>query len=429
MSVEIEERIQPSAPEAISTFSRFVGDVDRFLADFWGRQPLLSRDADSTAFNDLLSLEDVDYILTSTSLRSPAFRLVKAGHDFNTSSYTRSGAVGPQRVYDLADTGRVYEEFDAGATIVLQGVQRFWLPLTRFCRELELVFTHPAQVNVYITPPGSQGLGIHYDTHDVFVLQVSGRKQWEVYKRLVEFPLQSQTAPRLTREEAGPALITTELQPGECLYIPRGYLHEAYSLDETSAHLTVGILTWTWKDVVEEILKETDEEVEFRAPLPIGFANGSTTFPGEMAERVEMLKQFLGTVDLEKIADRLRYRFWSSRTPVLVGQMSQLAQLDALTDASTVRRRKEAVCRLSIDGEPEQLNVLLGDRELTMPADLEPAMRTILEREFFLVGELAEELDEESRLVLVRRLIREGLLEAISPPQSARNAPGRHIQG
>jgi ribosomal protein L16 Arg81 hydroxylase len=84
-------------------------------------------------------------------------------------------------VGDLADPGLVYEHFYAGATIVLQSLHRFWPPLARLSRDLELALTHPVQVNAYVTPPASRGLGVHHDTHDVFVLQVHGRKHWDVH--------------------------------------------------------------------------------------------------------------------------------------------------------------------------------------------------------------------------------------------------------
>ncbi|MGO7984355.1 JmjC domain-containing protein, partial [Rhizobium johnstonii] len=71
-------------------------------------------------------------------------------------------------------------EFAAGATIVLQGLHRLWPPLIDFTRLLIDDLGHPAQVNAYVTPASSQGFDPHYDTHDVFVLQVSGEKHWRV---------------------------------------------------------------------------------------------------------------------------------------------------------------------------------------------------------------------------------------------------------
>ena len=137
--------------------------------------------ANPQGFLDLLTLDDVDRILTTTSLRTPSFRLVKAGEQISESAYTRSGRTGSKPVSGMADAARIAELFDDGATIVLQGLHRNWEPVAAFCRALELQLGHPCQVNAYITPPGAQGLALHADPHDVFVLQAFGRKHWEVH--------------------------------------------------------------------------------------------------------------------------------------------------------------------------------------------------------------------------------------------------------
>jgi hypothetical protein len=67
------------------------------------------------------------------------------------------------------------------------------------------------------------------------------------------------------------------------------------------------------------------------------------------------------------------------------------------------------VCELRTKGD--RIVVLLGDRRLEMPGWLEPAMREIAGRASFRVGDLREEIDDaQSRVVLIRRLVREGLL-------------------
>ena len=388
---------------------RCVGDVDRFLERDWARAARHGENAGS--FDDLLSLSDVDRILSTTLLRLPAFRLVKDGKGLDPASYTKSGRVGGRLVGDLADPGRVYAHFHDGATIVLQGLHRYWDPLTRFCRDLEFELTHPVQVNAYVTPPGSRGLAVHHDTHDVFVLQVFGSKHWDVYAPSVELPLASRRWIGGAAADGGATLSVT-LQPGDCLYLPRGFPHAAASQDYVSVHLTVGVTAYTWHDVVKDILDSTEEATSFREPLPPGFADDAEGFRALVAERVEALQRWLGGLDTDAVADRMVARFWSSRPPLLAGLLDQLARLGSLSARSVVRRRPGSACQVAVaDGA---LGVLLGDRRLTMPADLEPAMRWILGEDRFTVGDLAGFLDEGSCLVLTRRLVREGLLEVVS---------------
>ena len=389
---------------------RCAGDPAAFVRDHWAKAPLLRRGAGPDGFDDLLSLDDVDRILATTSPRTPAFRMVKDGKPLLPSAYTKSGRMGSVPLADLADPGKIFDQFHAGATIVLQSLQRYWPPLTELSRQLELFFTHPVQVNAYLTPPASRGLGVHHDTHDVFVLQVHGRKLWQVWDAAVPFPLahQKQLPPGAESPTEAPQ-VDAELAPGDCLYVPRGFRHAARTAETASLHLTVGMLTRNWNDLLREVVELATEEAWFRESLPVGFANDPATLEGSLADRVEELRRFLDKVDLAKVADRAGRRFWANRPPPLEGQLRALLSLDELDDATVVRRRPGAAARLRVAGG--RLELLLGDRTLTMPATLEPAVRQVLDGDELTPGELAGHLDGPSRLVLVRRLVREGLLQ------------------
>ena len=335
------------------------------------------------------------------ALRLPAFRLVKDGATLPSSAYTKAGRTGSKPIVGVADPARIFELFRQGATIVLQGMHRFWQPLAEFCRELDLSLGHPTQVNAYITPPGSRGLAVHRDAHDVFVLQSFGRKHWEVWE------------PGMSAEEAtggAEPVLSVELQPGESMYIPQDTPHAARTQGTVSGHLTVGILTTTWATVLREVLARVESEGPFRERLPAAYHRDPEGLASAVADRLEELERWLGKLDAAEVADERIRRFLTSRPPVLTGSLAGLLDLDAITDRTEVRRRPRSVCELQTRGD--RLIVLLGDRELRMPASLEPAMRTVAAADRLRPEDLGPELDAESRVVLVRRLVREGLLEA-----------------
>ena len=139
--------------------------------------------ADPADLVGLLSLEDADHLLTATAIRTPSIRLAKDGSVLPESSYTRSATLAGKPLTGLVDARKALALFDDGATIVFQGLHRYWPPLTRLVAELELELGHPCQANAYLTPPGSQGFAVHSDSHDVFVFQTAGAKQWEVHTR------------------------------------------------------------------------------------------------------------------------------------------------------------------------------------------------------------------------------------------------------
>jgi hypothetical protein len=397
----------------MTSLARCVGDTKRFLDHHWGRAPLHRVAADESGFADLFSLDDVDHLVSSTSPRLPAFRLVRDGKPLDSTRYTRTAKIGGKAVSGVGDPRRVFEEFHAGATIVVQGLQRYWPPLTRFCRSLELELTHSVQANAYVTPPRSQGLGVHYDTHDVFVLQLAGRKAWDVYLPVLADPLPSQPWSS-DRGAPGEPCLSAEVKAGDCLYVPRGYLHSAHAEQELSAHLTVGVPAQTRHDVANVVVRGAADDAWFRGGLAPGWADDGDALADDVRDVVRRLRDWLDTVDAEAVARQVATSFWKGRPPLLSGQLHQLLSLERLADGSVLRRREGTVCRLSSDGQ-EHLRVLLGDRELRMPAALSPVMHRIAAQSGpFPLSALADELDELSRLVLGRRLVREGLLEIVA---------------
>lgn len=314
-----------------------------------------------------------------------------------SSSYTKTTRTGSEAATGVMDAQAVYREFVAGATMVFQGMHRYWQPLALFCRQLEQSLGHPVQANAYVTPPGSQGFDAHEDEHDVFVLQSHGTKRWMVHERHDLPP---------TR----PPLIDSAIGPGDSLYIPAGFPHSASTQADASVHVTVGILSLTWAKVLSEAVKLTEGNLMVDEPLPLRFAERDN-LSQVVEERLTELGAIIAKADATQIADRLRRGFLTTRQPVLRGQIHQLLSLNDIADDSVVRVRAGAICVLR--STDDELSALLGDRELRMPAWLEPAMQLMVEQGELPVSALTPHLDQSSRIVLIRRLITEGLLEVV----------------
>jgi lysine-specific demethylase/histidyl-hydroxylase NO66 len=401
----------PTPSPTGSALGRAIGDVAGFLDRYWTSAPLHREGADPAAFADLFSVDDVDRFISSSSPRLPAFRLVRDGTPLDPSRYTRTAKVGGQPVAGIGDPGRIFDEFRVGATIVFQGLQRTHPPLTRFCRDLELELSHSVQANAYVTPAGARGLGVHYDTHDVFVLQLAGTKAWSIHAPVLADPLPSQPW-KGTAADAGPVLLSVELAAGDCLYVPRGYLHSARAQDALSAHLTIGVVTTTWYDVLRELLAGASEEPELRRALPAGYADDPTALAAGVEEAVGRLGKWLEGVEPGAVAEATARRFLAGRPPILTGQLHQLARVEKLSDVSLLRRRQGSVCHLVVEGDGLTV-VLGGGRELQMPAALHATMARIRDAGVFRLGDLGDLLDGPSRVVLGRRLVVEGLLEIV----------------
>ena len=387
-----------------AALARCVGDVDAFVDHRWGRAPLLTARQGDDTFADLLSLDDVDRILTATSPRRPAIRVVRAGREVPSARYTRTGTVGSQTLRDLPDVDRLLGLFDDGATIVLQGLQRSWPPVGRLCRGIEAYLTHPVQANAYLTPPSSQGLNVHHDTHDVLALQTHGRKRWVTWPPVIDQPLPGQHV-RVDASTLGPPEVDAELAPGECLYVPRGTLHAAATTGAASLHLTIGIRVITWHDVARRVVERTRDVASFREALPVGFARRPDELRAEVPARLKQVADLVVDADAGAVADREAERFWSTLLPRRAGGLrSRLVDLD---DDTQLVPRDELPFTCEVSGE--RLLVRRAGTALDMPAWVEPAVRALLGNPVRLGG-LPGGLGARSRAVLVRRLIREGMV-------------------
>ena len=126
------------------------------------------------------------------------------------------------------------------------------------------------QANAYCTPAGAQGFAVHHDTHDVLVLQVSGRKRWRIYAPVAELPLKDQRWSADDAAAVGAPLHDITLRAGDTLFVPRGWPHEAISDDAASLHVTVGLHPPTRLDALRAALGECADDVEFRRTLDAG---------------------------------------------------------------------------------------------------------------------------------------------------------------
>jgi bifunctional lysine-specific demethylase and histidyl-hydroxylase NO66 len=372
----------------VSALDLLSGDAQTFLRKVWASRVHLHRtDPEGPGgVAELLSLQDADRLLTATAIRTPSIRMARDGQVLPEAAYTRSATLAGKPLTGLVDARKTLALFDDGATVVFQGLHRYWPPLTRLVAELELELGHPCQANAYLTPPGSQGFAVHSDAHDVFVFQTAGSKLWEVHG------------------QDGPEEVL--LEPGVSMYLPTGTPHAARARDVVSLHVTLGINQLTWRGLVERTIEPVLGEVADEH-LPAGYLDDPTALAGPLADRLERLADAVRCVDATAAVEAEVRRFLTSRPPRLEGGLHDVLARAELTDRTPLRRRVGHPCVLLDRGD--RVEVLLGDRSVTVPAWIRPALEEVRARGELTPADLP--LDEQSRLVLCRRLVREGLLE------------------
>ena len=280
---------------------------------------------------------------------------------------------------------------------MLQALHRTWEPVADFSAALSGELGHPVQANAYITPPQNRGFDDHYDVHDVFVLQIEGTKRWVLHEPVHPDPLRDQpwTDRRSAVAEAakGEAHLDVVLEPGDALYLPRGWLHAAQAQGAVSIHLTLGIHTWTRHGLAEQLAQEAlallAEDPEMRGSLPLGVDGPG----GELDTVRERLVAALAAADPTPRFQRTRR---GQGRPAPLGPLAQLAAVQDLGPGSPVRLRGALEARL----EGPRLSTRVG--WLDFPETDLPSVSCLLDGEVHTAGELGVEL--------VARLLRAGVL-------------------
>jgi hypothetical protein len=163
----------------------------------------------------------------------------------------------------------------------------------------------------------------------------------------------------------------------------------------------------TWRAVVERALGSALDQLGSEH-LPGGYLDDPSLLADGLAERLGMLADAVRDLDPTAVADAEVRRFLTSRPLWQRGGLRDQIAVRDLADDTRLRRRPGHPCVTRAEGD--RLLVMLGDRELRMPGHLAPALEMIGSRATFTPADLADHLDLQSRLVLCRRLVREGLL-------------------
>lgn len=375
---------------------------DAFFAEYFEKKPLVIKRGEPNYFSDLLSFAEMDRVISTMGLQHPEVNVTKSDGNITPADFAyETGQIDPVRVNQL---------FADGATVILSGLHERLPQLASYCRAMEAAMSARVQTNIYMTPPGNQGFNPHYDSHDVLVLQVQGTKEWRVYGTPIELPLADQGFER--GMDVGEEVMRFMLEPGDTLYLPRGMAHDAVATDDTSLHITTGLMFRTWADVLAEaVIAKAHREPAMRRALPPGFANNGADLEAYDDTFAELLT-LLADVPVGKMLTGFREDFLTGRLPRVEGQMAQLAKLDTLTVDSHVGGRPHVVFAL-YDQEDEQVRLAAQGAEIVLPAFARSAMEFCLTTPDFRVGDMGGELDDGGKLVLAKRMVREGLMQVL----------------
>ncbi len=274
-------------------------DRAQFLEQHYGRKAarLSGGPTRFAGLADWTSLDDLLAALPLWSDRSLALSL--AGQPIPPREWCREGKDRLGEKVRQPDPEKLAHWLREGATLAIDFVDRLLPPVRRLTEALEAALQAPVTASFFLSWQRRQGYPAHFDTQEVFALQLIGRKAWRLYQGGFEAPvdlpgLRSNELPvEQKRQLVGPLAERFELAPGDLLYVPAGQFHEALALDEASLHLSLGVMRPTLQDFLGSLLPAlAAQSADFRRALPTpGNPEAQRRFLAELgrnlAERLE----------------------------------------------------------------------------------------------------------------------------------------------
>ena len=374
--------------------------LDDFNSQYYEKKHAHIKTNNASRFSDLISFEKLDEIVGMYGLTAPDITVVNSRNDVSKDQYIWKG--------DLIDPVKVAGLFAKGATVIFNSLQDQIEPLRQLCSGMSEDLQLKNQTNIYLTPPDSQGFNAHWDTHDVFVLQVEGSKNWKIYKESFELPLE-ESKYKFEKDciEASNVVDEFVLEQGDILYIPRGVMHSATSSTEKSLHVTLGITAYTWKNFIMDYVEQlADADVNWRESvslLPKDRELVKHNFDSKLKEMME-------SVNIESITEkhvRNVKDFFRIRKPDLLSQSLDSSDLKE-TDIIVPHNHNNIKITESDDKHKIKLNT--GMREIIFPIVAKKTINLIFNSNKQSIGEFNDDIDWESRKLVVDKLLKESLV-------------------
>ncbi|WP_432000689.1 cupin domain-containing protein [Streptomyces sioyaensis] len=247
---------------AISSAVRSLGGD--FPAEVFGRTyRLWPRVGD---FSDLFTWDDLNQIIARHRLDPPRLRLFGDGSQIPQHHYTHPVVSKRHTVWHRIEPANLHHQLKGGASLVLDAVDALHPRVEELATALERHFRTDVQVNLYASWTPKEGFGVHWDDHDVVVLQLEGAKRWKIYGATRIDPLRVDT--EAPEPPTGAPVAELVLQAGDMLYLPRGWWHAVAATEGRSLHLTCGLKPTTGADLLSWLSDRLRVSNTVRANLP-----------------------------------------------------------------------------------------------------------------------------------------------------------------
>ena len=381
-----------------------------FMAEHYDHKPCLLK-GDPVLYQSLFNFRDFSDLLEMSSVWSnETLRIVLDGNTIDKTDYCQKTAGRDGFAVWRPTPRKVSDWMHKGASVVLDCAEHMHPGLRQIANAITVQTNARVNCNIYCSFDGHQAFNSHFDTMDVFVLQMEGQKKWHVYEGRFEQPIEAAdfNYPSFGQDHhdraKGKVSLQPVLKPGHFLYIPKGQYHDACATKGPSLHVTFGTNQPRGTDFIKTVFDSLVEVPEFRKALPdFDDVENHNAAIGALADTLHRLLQ--NSEIAKQMRDEQRRRTYTD-----------FARYDVPNAiALDVFRVRKISTSFTLGASGYTLSV--GTNTVNVPNELAEAVQWILKRQVFddaAFVAATPELSETNRQTVLQTLERAGLLENIN---------------
>lgn len=351
---------------------------EAFFAGIRGRKPAHIKGAPDK-FAGVMSWQTLSDLVNQTGIwSSHSLQLVLDHRKLEPQEYCTPETGRDKQQILAPDLDKVRGWLRQGASMICNDVDNLTPGLKATARALEEALTAKVQANLYCSWQAHPGFGSHFDTHEVFALHVAGRKTWRIYGRHFDDPVSHVSFKTLGQEfhdrHKGPVTMEVTLEPGDLLYIPRGWYHDALATSEATMHVAFGATGPVGLDLFGPLFERAVQDALFRRNVPTG-------------DRAALQSHMAALGD--RLAEYLRDPKMIESFAAFVAAYRFPRQAIALPGDALTRQYRRAPFAMRLVKKQSVVVLTDGKRGVPIPPGTERPIRWVLERPAFAEADFA----------------------------------------
>ncbi|GIW22057.1 MAG: hypothetical protein KatS3mg068_1064 [Candidatus Sericytochromatia bacterium] len=304
----------------ISTLKDIISPVtiEDFFKNFYSRKHLYIKKEPSKKFSDIFNWSKLNNILENNFL------------------YNLYVSLKDQKVLDIDIIGRdnLRKFLLNGFTLKLDIIEYLDKDLSQFVNSLKKEFLTDIKINLYSSYPdeNKDAFAAHIDNYDIFIIHLEGNKKWYIadittdydYRKHIKYKLMEYEEKKWDKWISNKKLPSLDnffeknksifkeyiLEPGDILYIPKGFVHKVIPIYKPSLHLTIGFTSISAMDFFIYLKNSLYQDLySFKL-----ITKKNYNFKHELNSTINYIKNKFTNINISSILEKL-YQNWIINTP------------------------------------------------------------------------------------------------------------------